>query len=389
MLHRINGSTMVTFELASYLLEAGADVVVYTNVALDPARSFFKKAGVKVITAQDEYKFNLKDFDYVWVHSLTLPRTLLDDLTVSHSKYPAFIFLHMSALDSIPDEHPWIYDLEKKLSSLSLYISEGTLATNEKYGLPSNVGFFRNPALPEFYEKKRTVSPEKLEKLLIVSNHPPKELLEAKDLLIKRGITVDGYGEGQEEYSRITPEILAKYDAVVTIGKTVQYCLTNNTPVFVYDWYGGLGWLTPENYQTTRSFNFSGRFTSQKTSAEIVKNLIDGYADAVKFQTASLEEFAEDFLLDNVLEKIFTSLKPKKLSAIDAKYIESAKAAELCSEIRFISSEELGKARDEIDELRKRHEAEIKEITSAKSYRLMTSLLKPYTKLKAFVRKKA
>ena len=383
---------MVTFELANFLVQAGAKVTVFTYTALNPARELFRKAGIKVLTPQDKHKFGLGDYDYIWVHSLTLPNSLLDDLKLPHDKYPAFVFLHMSALDTIPDEHPWIYGLEEKLSSLSLYISDGVLNSNKKYGLPKNIAYFRNPAPVEFCEKRRTVLPKKISKLLIVSNHPPKELLEAKELLQKRGVVVENYGEGQEKYSLITPAVLAKYDAVVTIGKTVQYCLVNNTPVYVYDWFGGPGWLDAKNYQSIKSFHFSGRFTSQKASSTIADELINGYADAVKFQTASLEEFTEDFSLEKVLDKLLILLKPKKIGAIDSAYIESVKSAELCSEIRFVASEEFGRLRSQAsglsDELN-HYKTELNAVTSAKSYRLMLACLKPCIKIRALFRKKA
>ena len=168
MIRGLNGSTMVTLELASYLKSCGAKVEVYTNIALDPALSFFKKAGLRVIASRDEATFSINDYDYVWVHSLTLPRSLLDDLKIERRKNPAFIFLHMSPLDWVPDEHPWIYQLEEKLSSLSLYISDGTLKSNEKYGLPKKTGFYRNPAPVEFAESARKAAPTELKRLLIV-----------------------------------------------------------------------------------------------------------------------------------------------------------------------------------------------------------------------------
>ncbi|MCR5832369.1 MAG: hypothetical protein K6G36_00265 [Candidatus Saccharibacteria bacterium] len=392
MIRGLNGSTMVTLELASFLKSCGAKVVVYTNIALDPALSLFKKAEIRVITPQEKMEFSVNDFDYIWVHSLTLPRSLLDDLKIERKKNPPFIFLHMSALDQIPDEHPWIYQLEEKLSSLSLYISDGTLTANEKYGLPKKVGFYRNPAPVEFAEAARKEAPAELKRLLVVSNHPPKEVLEATEMLEKRGVVVDKLGEGQAKYSLVTPELLKKYDAVITIGKTVQYCLMTNTPVYIYDHFGGEGWLTPKNYDRTKSFNFSGRFTSNKPGAEIAEDLINGFSDAVAFQNSLSLEQKEDFMIDRVLEKILTQVEPRKLGAFDSEYIETVKAAELCSELRFIASEELGDLRDNTFDVRERcnyYKNELEKVTSAKSYRIFNTLLKPYKKLRSLGRKQA
>ena len=392
MIRGLNGSTMVTLELASFLQSCGAKVVVYTNIALDPALSNFKKAGLRVITPRDEIEFSINDFDYVWVHSLTLPRSLLDDLKIERKKNPAFIFLHMSALDQIPDEHPWIYQLEDKLSSLSLYISEGTLSTNEKYGLPKKTGFFRNPVPVEFINNAKESPSTKLERLLIVSNHPPKEVLDAAKELEARGIIVDRLGEGQAKYSQVTPAMLSKYDAVITIGKTVQYCLIMNIPVYVYDHFGGDGWLTQKNFERAKYFNFSGRFTSNKTSSQISKEILEGFTDAVAFQNSLGAKQKEEFMIDRVLEKILSRVEPKKLSAFDSKYIESVKSAELCSEIRFIASEELGDLRDKTFDVRERcnyYKNELEKVTSAKSYRIFNTILKPYKKLRSLGRKSA
>ena len=401
------GSTMVTLELAKYLSSVGAKVVVYTNIALSPAFTSFDESGIKVISSKDDYSFSLGDFDYVWIHSLTIPRQLLDELKHLRKKMPAFIFLHMSCFDHIPDEHPWIYDFENKLSSLSLYISEETLESNKKFGLPSKVGFFRNPAPLEFQELAERKVSRTIRKVLIVSNHPPKEILDAREILVDDGVKVDVYGEGRDNYSPISAEALKKYDAVITIGKTVQYCIVGLLPVYIYDWFGGPGWLSKTNYELAKQHNFSGRPFSQKTGEEIAREILDGFAEALDFHLSDLSKNIDEFKIDYVMEKVMREIKPIKIKPLKEEYIESAKAAVYCAEIRFISSEELGVAYKYNDELKRKSEEYEKTIDNYKSkievlssykkmyqdlagskrMRFLDTILKPHDKLKGYLKK--
>lgn len=404
MIRSFCGSTMVALELADYLISIGAEVTVYTNIAFPPALPFFEGAGVKVVSSRDEYNWALNDYDYVWVHSLTFPRQLLEELKHPPKKMPAFIFLHMSPLESIPDEHPWIYNLENSLSALSLYISDITLESNEKYGLPSKVGFFRNPA-PIIFKSlsDRGISPT-LRKILIVSNHPPEEVLEARRLLINAGIHVDIYGEGRDRYAPISPNILRKYNAVITIGKTVQYCIVGSLPVYIYDWFGGHGWLTESNYELSKARNFSGRGFPKKTGNEIAQEILDDYSKALDYHLKFLAEKKDEFIIDKVLDNLLDGLRPRKIESLDSEYIESAKAAVGCAEIRFIASEELGDAYKRCDDLAKQCDDLVKQrddlvkrleecrgqldaVSNSKRMKLLNAILKPHDKVKDVFKK--
>lgn len=394
MIRSFCGSTMVTLEFAEYLAFVGAKVTVYTNIALPPALAYFEDAKIKVVSSRDKHNLSLKDFDYVWIHSLTFPQEILEELKHPLEKAPAFVFLHMSPLESIPDEHPWIYNLENSLSSLSLYISEKTLESNEKYGLPPKTGLFRNPTPLSFAElAKRRVS-RALRRVLIVSNHPPLEVIEAKNWLAEEGIRVDIYGEGQDKYAPISPEMMKKYDAILTIGKTVQYCIVGSLPVYIYDWFGGPGWLTKSNYEQTKMNNFSGRPFPKKNAGEIVEEITTGYADAVKFHLECLEKNKDEFLINNALDAALCDLKPRKLEPFSSEYIESVKAAVGCAELRFIASEELGASlktcNDLVDRLKESQEQieilsgykkQYDALINSKRYKMLNRILEPHDKI--------
>lgn len=407
MIRSFCGSTMVTFELAEFLTSVGAEATVYTNVAFPPALAMFEKAGIKVLAPKDDANFSLNDYDYVWVHSLTFPCQLLEELKRPPKKTPAFVFLHMSPLETIPDEHPWIFDLENQLSSLSLYISEGTLESNKKFGLPPHVGFFRNPAPLGYQEVAKRKVHRKLRTVLVVSNHPPAEVLEAKQILLDNGIAAEIYGDGQDKYDPITPAVLKKYDAVVTIGKTVQFCIVGAIPVYIYDWYGGPGWLTELNYVHSRRNNFSGRFSSKKTGKEIAQEIMEGYSNALDYHLAVLSKECKEYIIDSALERVLKKIKPRTIKSLDSKYIESAKAAVNCAEIRFVASEERGKAYEYCEDLKKqvgKREREIEdckrrieqleafrgkyyELAGSKRMRFLDAILKPHDRIKGRFKK--
>lgn len=407
MIRSFCGSTMVTLELAEYLSSVGAQVTVYTNVALSPALDSFKKSKIKIISSQEEFNMTLDDFDYIWIHSLTFPKQLLDELKEKPKKLPLFIFLHMSPLAKIPDEHPWIFNFENSLSSLSLYISEGTLESNIKFGLPPKTAFFRNPSPLKFEKVAERKYSKTLRRLLIVSNHPPKEILEAKRILLSKNLRVDVYGEGQDKYEPLSPEVLKRYDAIVTIGKTVQYCIVGSLPVYIYDWYGGPGWLNEDNYEKSKRTNFSGRFFSNKSGKTIAREIVEGYSSALSFQLNYLTKQKDEFLLDTVLKELFCDLQSRKLEPLEDKYIESAKAAVACAEIRFISSEELGRAyiycndlKRERDDCRKQLEEcneQIRRLTeekkqlegavNSKRFKILNRVLGPHDKIKDYFKR--
>ena len=65
-----------------------------------------------------------------------------------------------------------------------------------------------------------------LQKIAVISNHIPPEILEAVKILQKK-YTVDIFGL-QKQPIWITPEIINQYDLIVSIGKSIQYGILSN-----------------------------------------------------------------------------------------------------------------------------------------------------------------
>ena len=336
MIHGLNGSTTVTLELADYLMSEGDKVVVYTYYYDNPAKQFFEEAGVEVCSAQDEPVLRLDSFDYIWVHSQALPVSIVEDLgSKLPAKIPRFIFNHMSPFDWIPDERPYIYNLEDRLSTLSLFVSQETLDEQASYfeeGSPK--GLFRNPA-PVVFSKMKYTPRKKLKHILIVSNHPPEELIDARKRLIKKGYKVVSFGELSEEYRLITPDVIKGYDVIVTIGKTVQYGLVAGVPVYIYDHFGGNGYLNEDNYELATRRNFSGRDGMKRDAQYITDDIIGGYQDAMVYATQNRSRFIDEFSINKVLPPIIESVKDKRIEQFSSRYASAVKSAQVFGKIRF------------------------------------------------------
>lgn len=136
-------------------------------------------------------------------------------------------------------------------------ISEKVKNANvQRFGIPeSRIKVIPNSIPAPFSRKKKVCSP-KIQKVCVISNHVPPEL---QELYRNEEIVFDFYGTTFKNIVRITPEILERYDVVISIGKTVQYALGMSIPVFEYDRFGGPGYLTPEMFPAESASNFSGR----------------------------------------------------------------------------------------------------------------------------------
>lgn len=322
MIAGITGSTVVVLELVNFLVEKGAKVEVYTLFYGDPMRRFFENKKIKVVCFDDDPELHIADFDYVWVNSQIMPKSMVKDFR--NNQTIRTIFCHMSGLDVIPDEKPWIVDFEKRVCSLRLFVSENTKKANNVFmdaGTKSMI--FANPA-PDFLGDIPTrTSKIKPEKVSIVSNHPPEEVIEAKKILEKENIEVEMVGESNKKPKLIDCDLLRKSDVVITIGKTVQYCLVSGTPVYVYDHFGGGGFLNEKNYQNAKKHNFSGRDATKKDAKTIAMEIVKNYEKAGAFYNNYREKFKKEFLAKNVFPKVFEATELIEVRAFSKEYLES------------------------------------------------------------------
>ncbi len=308
-----SGSEIITLELAEYLSGLGADVTILTHFFAEPISSEFEKlSNVHVVMSGSAAadSINLKDFDVLWLHHLTLTRRMVHELA-SPKAGLVIIFHHMSK--SEPLEFPIMFEAERKLAHVVAFNSRETRDDLRAQGAEfedAQIFIFGNPAPDTFADIVHDQDPagKAPRKVAIVSNHPPEELIEASAILDQHGLQVDLFGRVEAGTARrVTPELLSDYDAVVSIGKTVQYCIVGRIPVYCYDRFGGPGFLTKDNFVLSRDNNFSGRGFSKKSAQQIAAEIMGQFAVAAKDIKALNLEHGKEFLLSQRFNELMAS----------------------------------------------------------------------------------
>ena len=303
-LRNFAGSEMVTFELIEYFLEQDWVVDVYTHDLGEPVLSEFQKlpsdGRLTLLVADLNAAFD-HDYDLVWVQHSILPEGMIRRLETAGVRAP-MVWHHMSSFLDI--ELPRHAAIERQLASVSTGMSSAAVESLRRFGLePDELLVFDNPAPDAFADHVRPVSTS-LQSLLVVSNHVPAEVREAAGILEQHGVTVSFVG-AEDGPVRITPNVLAPVDAILTIGKTVQYSLSMGIPVYVYDHFGGPGWLGADNFAPNAHDNFSGRRHGRQISAnEIVGEVLSGFEDALDFATSERASLSDRWRLSRRIREL-------------------------------------------------------------------------------------
>lgn len=296
------GSEINILELSKEFRNLGFRVEVGTFSYGYPIKKHFLDESIEVKNILHE-KVNTSRYDLLWVQHAPLLAFILFEAEI---EFGHIIFSSLSPYE--PLEAPPLH--LKEFISLFLANSNETKEKMVAEGLESSdVQLFPNSVPHNFFRSPKTLYAKELQRVAIVSNHLPKELYELKKLLQSRDKRVDIYGLGNR-VELISPEILREYDAIITIGKTVQYALATAVPVFVYDKYGGDGWVNLEEIGGMQRCNFSGRYKKQKlTATEIEKLLESGYNSTLQ-QCDKLQEYARSrYSLSKNIETTLAELK--------------------------------------------------------------------------------
>lgn len=329
-LSALSGSEMITLELAEYFSCNGYEVTILTHHYDYPIKEYFEKVAVNVIltTSDNAESVEISNHDIVWIHHYTMTEKMAEQLkTNSHAKV---IYNHMSAWH--PLEAIMFPEIEEKQANLILFNSEETMdIATSSVGL-NRTKFMKilgNAVPDEFFNTTQPPNkPSQPRKIAIVSNHIPNELREASALLGESGAKVDLLGRGEGgRVERVTPAVIGSYDLIITIGKTVQYAIAAGVPVYCYDWFGGPGYLTEDNYDKAKYYNFSGRGFETKTAKDITHDIVVGYAQAVEGFRYLRKKHADEHRLSTKIQSILSELdrqEPKKIAEIGSliKYIE-------------------------------------------------------------------
>jgi len=152
-----------------------------------------------------------------------------------------------------------------------------------------------------------------LRSIAVVSNHVPEEIAGLERLVTGEGIAFRIFGRDGHEYLRVSPQTLIPFDVVVSIGKTVQYCLAAGLPVFVYDHFGGPGWLTEANIHRAESRNYSGKCTwNRRSSDQLWGELKEGFAAAQAFYSSQQAWAIDHYGIGQQIERLDLFDPPEK-----------------------------------------------------------------------------
>lgn len=299
-LNNFAGSELVTLELAQELVGRGHEVAVATFTSSVAIRTKFECLGVSWLDLSKPVKC-VQHFDLLWGHHFTCFDAILLDRGITATRV---VYSSLSPFE--PLECPPLY--ADSFTSV-LANSPETLERLQSYGISSEqLCLMPNCVTQAWLTHKSRRATRSLKAVAVVSNHVPDELAASTERLKEAGIQVRIFGVFHE-HLRVTPELLAEFDAVITIGRTVLSGLALSIPVFCYDRFGGPGYVTRENFERTAHFNFSGRCGHRKLSSEaIVAELIDRFPaaeeEACALSTIVRSRYSASEWIGRILDKI-------------------------------------------------------------------------------------
>lgn len=300
-MRQFTGSEINAATIAKRFKELGYKVYMLAMYFGEPLYNQVKDNFDEIIDiTKNEFDFENIEFDLVWVHHAFLLNWLIFDNKIKAKKIIVSSLSGAVLFEYIPK---YANDL-----SLVLANSQETKEQLLKEGI-EEVHLLENYSFKSYFEQENTI--KKLKNIAIVSNHIPDEVMEAKKMLEEKEYNVEIYGlAGKKEL--ITDEILKKYDAIISIGKTVQYAMSLQIPIYVYDIHGGEGYLTLENLEKNRARNFSGRGFNKKSAEEIYNEIINSFENVLKI-TPEIKKYAYDnFCFENNIDKILEIVEQKE-----------------------------------------------------------------------------
>ncbi len=293
-----HGSMIHICEIAEYLSLQGHHCYCASVSITDEVIQFAHNSGLELYLPQ-----NLPldiTYDIVWAYHFPI----LGYLISCKLKYKK---IHVGCLSSfVPLELPPLFYNECSLLSVMSEETKEKLIKN--YKIPANKIYVLKNLLPDCFASHTCFPSKILKKIIVVSNHVPPEIKELPQHMPDTQIDFFGYGE--KTYQPITPEILSRYDVIISIGKTVQYALGMGIPVYNYDYFGGSGYITLQNYKKEEFHNYSGRSFKRKMSAkQIAQELVNNYFGVLS-QVPALKEIAiKNYLLSTHIDKIMQILQ--------------------------------------------------------------------------------
>lgn len=280
----LHGSVLHVLEYAKFFRSMDAEVSIgavfidarIRELAVSEGINLYRINNVPVDTEYDiVYALHLFLFPYLLFKGLAYKHSILGLLSVK------------GPIEQMPPACMYPY-----FNLITVISPEIAARYHDEFQIDENLfTLIPNPLPLEFINASNTKNEwaEKIGKVAVVSNHRLPELLDMARLAPWQ---TDFFGSEYGNSVHVTPELLLGYDAVITIGKTVQYGMGLGIPVFEYDHNGGCGWITPHNMDSEALTNFSGRSTHEKRDAETLIRDIEAHYRNAASQAATLRGMA-------------------------------------------------------------------------------------------------
>jgi hypothetical protein len=265
-LENLAGSELHTIDLCRGFRRAGHQVAVFT---LKPGMmaDTLREEGFQVSSLPDLRSLSAEEFDLVYLHHATCE-------VVLGLIFAGRIPIVRGYLGIVPP-------LEKPINgdflSGKTYGSE--LVERTYSGLHTDV-----PALiaRNIYDDKQLPldaalgePPRGMPNFAVVSNQLVPALSGLLEKAAEEGLCRFTHFGLPRNSVPVTAELLAPFDAVVTIGRTVPLTAALGKPVYVCDVHGADGWLTRENFGECQTNSFSGRILGVKDWDLVRRQLLD------------------------------------------------------------------------------------------------------------------
>ncbi len=290
------GSELHSLHIAEYFRKLGYDVTLAAWDVGDPFVSAAARKGIDVFDIATDNSLFGREYDVVWTHHLTTFFFAHVVNTVAARHHVHGCLSPFLDLENVPISEN--FDLSARLKILANSV-ETRDVVRQQVRSEQAVDVFLNVVPDEFFAHRKTDYGEAVRKVVIVSNHVPPELRLAASALGRRGAKVDIIGI-DDDHRLVDHRTLLDYDAVVTIGKTVQFALVQGVPVFVYDHFGGPGYLDAASFQRHEDFNFSGRSHREIRSGEdLADTIVNGYPQAVEFARYARNDLAQRYAIES------------------------------------------------------------------------------------------
>lgn len=285
------GTEVFTYTVAKSLKLKGHEVVVYSPFVGEFSR-IFEDIGVPVFDRPEELP---DDFDLAHVHH---------NVTVYEirQRYPRLPIIYMAHGIKHPLEHLPVTNL-----AISFWVagSDGICAHMLKSGIPAEkIQLVRNPVDEDQFSPGAPLPVIPKNALMISNKVDDRTEKIIREACASLGITIHFIGSRFHSVpNEQIPNLIRQHDIVFSLGRGVIETMFCARVPIVFDWEGGDGMVTPENFSEINKHNFSSRrfqlhFTARELAEEIKKYRPEF---GVQLRELALKEFSANRQVEKLI----------------------------------------------------------------------------------------